>query len=213
MTTVLLTGFEPFNGETTNPSWDALALVDVPGVRLATELLPCSFGRSLPALRAAVELHQPDIVVAVGQAGGRAVITPERVAVNGDDARIPDNDGRAPVDEPIVDGAPMAYLTGLPIKAAVTAMREADIPVTISHTAGTFVCNHVFYGLMHMINTELPHIRGGFVHVPFSTAQVAARGTSEPSMSLRTIADGLAVLVQTCVQISDDMKVSGGTLH
>jgi pyroglutamyl-peptidase len=209
MTTVLLTGFEPFAGDTANPSWDAVELVDVPGVRLAKQLLPCAFGTSLQVLRQAVELHDPDLVIAVGLAGGRDSITPERVAINLDDARIPDNDGRSPVDEPIVDGGPAAYFTRLPVKAGVAALRAAELPAAVSQTAGTFVCNHVFYGLMHLIATERPHLRGGFVHVPYSTEM----GADGPSLPVRAIADGLAVFTQTCVETSDDLRVSGGALY
>jgi len=210
VTTVLLTGFEPFAGDAVNPSWDAVQLVDVPGVNLVKQLLPCGFDASLTVLRQAVEAHDPDLVIAVGLAGGRDAITPERVAINLDDARIPDNSGRSPVDEPIVDGGPAAYFTGLPVKAGVAALQAADLPAAVSHSAGTFVCNHVFYGLMHLIATERPGLRGGFVHVPYSSEMAIA---DKPSLPLRAIADGLAVFTQSCVQTSDDLRVTGGALH
>ena len=213
MSTVLLPGFEPFAGDTANPSWDAVRLVDVPGVELATQLLPCEFAASLRVLRRAGEAHEPDLVIAVGLAGGRAAVTPERVAINLDDARIPDNGGVSLIDEPIVDGGPDAYFTGLPIKAGVAAMRAAGVPAAVSYTAGTFVCNHVFYGLMHLIATELSRVRGGFVHVPYSAEMVAESGAAHPSLPLRTIADGLAVFTQLGVQTSDDLRVIGGALH
>lgn len=213
MSRVLLTGFEPFDGERVNPSWEAVALLrdrqPLPGVDLRAALLPCAFGTSVAALREAIREHQPSLVISVGQAGGRFGITPERVAINLDDARIPDNEGTQPVDVPVVDGGPAAYFTGLPIKAAVAAMRAAGVPATVSYTAGTFVCNHVFYGLMHLIATESPELRGGFVHVPYAPEQLA----DAPSMSVSTIADGLAVLVRTCLDTSDDIKVAAGTLH
>ncbi len=210
MTTVLLTGFEPFAGDATNPSWDAVQLVDVPGANLVKQLLPCSFGDSLTVLRQAIEASEPDVVIAVGLAGGRAAITPERVAVNLDDARIPDNSGRSPVDEPVVDGGPVAYFTSLPVKAGVAAMQSAGLPAAVSHTAGTFVCNHVFYGLMHLIATERPGLRGGFVHVPYNSEMAVA---DKPSLALREIADGLAVFAQTCVETSEDLRITGGALH
>ena len=211
MRTVLLTGFEPFAGDTVNPSWDAVSLVDVPGVSVVKQLLPCVFGESIAVLRQATLAHDPSVVIAVGLAGGRDVITPERVAINLDDARIPDNNGVSPIDEPIVDGGPAAYFTGLPIKAAVSAMRTAGVPAAVSYSAGTFVCNHVFYGLMHLIATSAPHVRGGFVHVPYSAEMTA--GADRPSLPLRTIADGLAALTLACVQTSDDLRVAEGTLH
>ncbi|QUQ62678.1 pyroglutamyl-peptidase I [Kutzneria sp. CA-103260] len=210
MTTVLLTGFEPFGGDAANPSWDAVELADVPGVNLVKQLLPCGFDASVTVLRKAVEAADPDLVIAVGLAGGREAITPERVAINLDDARIPDNSGRSPVDEPVVDGGPAAYFTGLPVKAGVAALRAAGLPAAVSHTAGTFVCNHVFYGLMHLIATERPGLRGGFVHVPYSSEMAVP---DAPSLPLRAIADGLAVLTRTCVDTSDDLAVTGGTLH
>jgi len=213
MSTVLLTGFEPFAGDDVNPSWDAVSLVDLPGVTVVKQLLPCAFGDSLAVLRQAVLAHNPSVVIAVGLAGGRDVITPERVAINLDDARIPDNSGRSPIDEPIVDGGPAAYFTGLPIKAGVSAMRSAGIPAAVSYSAGTFVCNHVFYGLMHLIATTAPGIRGGFVHVPYSAEMTASTGTSRPSLPLRAIADGLAAFTLACVQTSDDLLVPEGTLH
>ena len=213
MSTVLLTGFEPFAGDRTNPSWDAVQLVEARGVELARQLLPCAFGDAIAVLRQAVLDHRPDLVIAVGLAGGREVITPERVAINLDDARIPDNNGRTPLDEPIVGGGPAAYFTGLPIKAGVAAMRAAAVPAAVSHSAGTFVCNHVFYGLMHLIATELPQVRGGFVHVPYSAEMIAEAGSSRPSMPLHAIAGGLSVFTETCVKTSDDLRVGGGTLH
>jgi pyroglutamyl-peptidase len=213
MSTVLLTGFEPFAGDAVNPSWDAVSLVSVPGVSVVKQLLPCVFGDSLAVLRQAVRTHNPSVVIAVGLAGGRDVITPERVAINIDDARIPDNSGRSPIDEPIVDGGPAAYFTGLPIKAGVAAMQAAGIPAAVSFTAGTFVCNHVFYGLMHHIATAAPHVRGGFVHVPYSSEMTASAGADRPSLPLRTIADGLAAFTLACVQTSDDLSIIGGTLH
>ncbi|MFI9381455.1 pyroglutamyl-peptidase I [Kutzneria sp. NPDC052558] len=210
MTTVLLTGFEPFAGDATNPSWDAVQLVDVPGVDLVKQLLPCAFGASVTVLRQAVELHDPDLVIAVGLAGGNEAITPERVAINLDDARIPDNNGRSPVDEPIVDGGPAAYFTRLPVKAGVTALQAAGLPAAVSHSAGTFVCNHVFYGLMHLIATERPSLRGGFVHVPYSTEMAVP---DRPALPLPAIAAGLAAFTRACVETSVDLHVTGGALH
>ncbi|MEV6607931.1 pyroglutamyl-peptidase I [Kutzneria sp. NPDC051319] len=213
MSTVLLTGFEPFAGDTVNPSWEAVRLVDVPGVELVKQQLPCVFGESITVLGQAIRAHEPDVVIAVGLAGGRDVITPERVAINLNDARIPDNSGRSPLDEPIVEGGPAAYFTGLPIKAGAKAMRDAGVPAAVSYSAGTFVCNHVFYGLMHLIATELPHVRGGFVHVPYSAEMTAGAAADRASLPVRTIADGLAAFTLACVQTSDDLRVGEGTLH
>ncbi|KAA2262327.1 pyroglutamyl-peptidase I [Solihabitans fulvus] len=216
MPTVLLTGFEPFDGEKVNPAWEAVAALAAErpaGVEIATAQLPCVFDGSIEALRAAIVEHRPELVVAVGQAGGRAVVTPELVAVNVRDARIPDNSGAQPVDVPVVDGGPAAYLSTLPVKACVAAIRAAGVPAALSHTAGTFVCNHIFYGLMHLLATEFPGVRGGFTHVPYLPEQVAALGLDRPSMALRTITDGLAALVGTALATTEDLAVTGGALH
>ncbi|HEV7907519.1 MAG TPA: pyroglutamyl-peptidase I [Pseudonocardiaceae bacterium] len=216
MTTVLLTGFEPFDGERTNPSWEAVAeLAARPAnseYTLVTAELPCVFGTSIDALRRAITEHRPDLVVCVGQAGGRDAVMPERVAVNIRDARIPDNAGDQPVDGPVVSGGPAAYFTGLPVKACVSRIQEAGIPASVSHTAGTFVCNNVFYGLMHLLETEFPQVRGGFVHVPYSPEQVAER-EGVPSMPITAIADALELVVSTSVRTTHDLAVSAGTLH
>jgi pyroglutamyl-peptidase len=206
---ILLTGFEPFDGADVNPSWEAVRLV--PGVRAVQ--LPCVFGEALEHLRAAVLEHEPSVVVCVGQAGGRSGVTVERVAVNLDDARIPDNAGRRPIDEPVVRGGPAAYFSTLPVKACVAAARSAGIPASVSHSAGTFVCNHIFYGLMHLIATELPTVRGGFVHVPFAPAQVL--GEAKPSMPITMIAEALTAIVSAAVSISgeSDLRLIGGSLH
>ncbi|BCJ27202.1 pyroglutamyl-peptidase I [Actinocatenispora sera] len=201
---VLVTGFEPFGGASTNPSSAAVSTMD--GVH--TVELPCTFGGSIPALRAAIDRYQPELVVCAGLAGGRAGLSVERVAINVDDARIPNNAGTQPVDEPVVPDGPAAYFSSLPIKACVAALRDAGIPAAVSQTAGTFVCNHVFYGLAHLIATEFPAVRGGFVHVPYAPEQVT--DGSAPSMSVPDIARGLRIVVDTALSSTVDIAVSGG---
>jgi pyroglutamyl-peptidase len=213
MAKVLLTGFEPFGGELVNPSWQAVTLLAERRTSLITVELPCAFATSLSTLRTAIGLHQPDLVVCVGQAGGRPDVTPERVAVNLTDARIPDNADAQPIDVPVVPGGPVGYFSTLPVKACVAAIREAGIPASVSHTAGTFVCNQVFYGLMHLLATEFPGIRGGFVHVPYSPEQVAAAGSAAPSLSIDKCADALGVLVDTALTVEEDLHVTAGALH
>ena len=152
---ILLTGFEPFGGESTNPSWsaarEAAALLRAEGLDAQAVELPCVFGDAIRALEAALEQYRPELVVCAGQAGGRPRISLERIAINCDDARIPDNAGNSPVDRPVVDGGPAAYFSTLPVKAALAALTAAEIPAEVSQTAGTYVCNHVFYGLMHAL--------------------------------------------------------------
>ncbi|MFJ8954655.1 pyroglutamyl-peptidase I [Streptomyces sp. NPDC102381] len=211
---VLLTGFEPFGGESVNPSWqaaEAVAATPPPGLSVTAVQLPCVFGESLTALRSAVAEVEPDLVVCLGLAPGRPGITPERVAINVDDARIPDNAGAQPIDVPVVPGGPAAYFSTLPVKACVAAIREAGVPAALSNTAGTFVCNHIAYGLGHLIATELPHIRGGFVHVPWAPGQVTDGTTA--SLPTETVAKGIRALLLAAASTHDDLRVTEGATH
>ncbi|HVU23678.1 MAG TPA: pyroglutamyl-peptidase I, partial [Opitutus sp.] len=165
----MITGFEPFGGDSLNPSQEiarALHGAMIAGHRVTGALLPCVFGAALEELRLQLATVKPVLTICLGLAGGRKAITPERVAINVDDARIPDNAGAQPVDRPIVRGGPAAYWSTLPVKAIVAALQERGLPAEVSQSAGTFVCNHVFYGLMHEIARHRPALRGGFVHVP-----------------------------------------------
>jgi len=212
--TVLLTGFEPFNGADVNPSWEAARALDGwsgPGFQVAARELPCVFGRANLALFDAIDALQPDIVIAVGQAGGRHEISVERVALNVDDATIPDNAGQQPVDATIADGGPAAYFSTLPIKAIVRALRLRGFPAGVSQTAGTFVCNHVFYGLMQ--HAQGRGMKAGFIHVPFLPQQVAGRADVAPSMALNDIIDGLRIAVEVAVGVDTDVAEAGGATH
>ncbi|AOP47151.1 pyroglutamyl-peptidase I [Streptomyces lydicus] len=214
MTRVLLTGFAPFDGETVNPSWQAVraAAAEPPaGIEVSAVELPCVYGASVAVLRAAIEEARPEIVVCVGQAGGRPDITVERVAINVDDARIPDSSGAEPIDEPIVPGGPAAYFATLPVKACVAAVRAAGLPASVSNTAGTFVCNHVFYGLAHLLATELPGVRGGFVHVPYVPEQVTDR--SQPSLPAAAVTRALQEIMVAAAHTCTDARLAGGALH
>lgn len=213
MTTILLTGFEPFNGAATNPSWQAVRLVvgrwEGPETLITAEL-PVAFGRTGDRMRALLVEHRPDLVVAAGLANGRGQITPERVAINVDDARIADNDGRQVIDRPIVPGGPAAYFSTLPVKAIVAALRERDIPAAVSNSAGTFLCNDVFYVLMGEIARSYPGTRGGFVHVPLATEDAPA---DQPSLPIATIADALEVIIATSLRTVGDLALVGGAEH
>jgi pyroglutamyl-peptidase len=212
--TILLTGFEPFNGAAINPSWEAARALDGwsgPGFQVVARQLPCVFGAANIALLEAVEAIHPDIVIAVGQAGGRSEISVERVALNVDDATFADNAGAQPVDNAIIADGPAAYFTTLPIKAIVKALRLRGFPAGVSQTAGTFVCNHVFYGLMHhAVNTAL---KAGFIHVPFLPEQAADKPERPPSMALKDIVDGLRIAVEVCVTADEDVAEAGGATH
>ncbi|MFD9684592.1 pyroglutamyl-peptidase I [Kitasatospora sp. NPDC059088] len=214
MTRVLLTGFEPFDGADVNPSWEVARLVaDNPpdGLLVTATRLSCVFGQAAEELRTAIADCAPDLVVCLGQAIGRPDVTVERVAVNVDDARIPDNAGRQPVDRPVVPGGPAAYFATLPVKACVAAVREAGAPASLSHTAGTFVCNHVFYALMHTLATEHPTASGGFVHIPALPEQVL--DGSAPALPADLVAHALRALLTTAATRTVDLRVPEGATH
>jgi pyroglutamyl-peptidase len=217
MRTVLLTGFEPFDGESINPSWAAAKKLDgerIGNARVHARLLPCRFGESLRVLRKEIRTLKPDITICVGQAGGRSAITPERIAINVDDARIADNAGLRLADVPILRGGPAAYWSTLPIKAIVAALAKAKIRAAVSATAGTFVCNHVFYGLMHTLarSRRRPRPRGGFIHLPYLPEQVTEKDRV-PSLSLKKMIAALRVAVAVSLNRPRDARVASGATH
>ncbi|WP_437611443.1 pyroglutamyl-peptidase I [Erwinia sp. V71] len=215
MKTVLITAFEPFGGEAINPSWEAVRQLDelrLDGARIVARQLPCVFGESLNTLYAALDQLQPDLVIAVGQAGGRTDISVERVAINVDDARISDNQGNQPVDQPIVAEGPAAWLSTLPIKAMVAALRDAGIPASVSQTAGTYVCNHVMYGLLHRLAQQGGQVRGGFIHIPYLPQQ-AANLPGMASMAADTVVQALKIAITTALHTQQDLRLVGGATH
>lgn len=213
--TVLLTGFEPFGGESVNPSWEAVRRLDgwaEADFCIVARRLPCAFGAAAAALRQHMDAHRPDCVIAVGQAGGTTEIRVERVALNLDDAPIPDNAGRQPVDEAIAMDAPLAYLSTLPVKAIVQALRAGGIPATVSLSAGTFVCNHVLFAALHHARSERQEVRAGFIHTPLLPEQ-AVRVRSAASMDLELIVRALRIAVEVSVRTPADLGEAGGQLH
>lgn len=216
MRKVLVTGFEPFGGERVNPSWEVvkkLQDVQLSGVSLAVRQLPCAFGDAIEALNRAIDETHPLMVICVGQAGGRVDFSVERVAINVDDARIPDNNGQQPVDRPIVNGGPAAYFAQLPIKALVSGLREAGIPACVSQTAGTYVCNHVMYGLLHrMAQGDSGVVKGGFIHVPYLPEQ-AAQHPGSASMSAQTLLEALELTIAIALHTDQDLAVAEGATH
>jgi pyroglutamyl-peptidase len=213
---VLLTGFDPFGDDRLNPSpmnpsglaVRALHGKRIKGHQVVAAELPCVFGASITELRALMRAHQPALVICVGQAGGRSAVSLERVAINVNDARIPDNVDAQPIDTPVVACGPAAYFSTLPIKAMVQALQNADVPAEVSQTAGTFVCNHVFYGLMHALATQrgLKKTCGGFIHVPFLPEQ----GT--PSLPLEILINALRLAVSTALTTSGDIAAGAGAI-
>lgn len=205
---VLLTGFEPFDGQPVNASWAAVQAVAeawTSPVPLVLEPLPVSFRGARQRLRSLVAATSPRLVVGVGEAGGRAAVAIERVALNVVDARIPDNDGSAPVDLPVIAGAPTAYLSGLPVKACLLAGQATGVPVEVSNTAGTYVCNATFYALMHLLD-RTEDVRGGFVHVPRTPGQVAP---GEASMTTADAARALTAVLDVGLD-GAEVRVSAG---
>jgi len=212
---VLVTGFEPFDKQTLNPSELAVSALsgrEIAGRRLVTEVLPVTFADALGAIHRAIRAHRPELVVCVGEAGGRAEIAVERVAINVDDARIPDNAGAQPIDRAIAPRGPVAYWSTLPIKAIVAALVKSGIPATVSQSAGTFVCNHVFYGLMHALAHQRS-VRGGFIHVPMLPEQAAKARNPPPSMPLSLTVEALAIAVETTLRTRRDVRAVGGATH
>jgi pyroglutamyl-peptidase len=214
MKTILITGFEAFGGEKINPSWEAVKQLDqliIDEHQLIARQLPCTFTESSEYLTKLLEGLQPQIVLNIGQAGGRLDISLERVAINLDDARIADNLGAQPIDQTIIKNAPNAYFTNLPLKAILQAARNNGVPASISYSAGTFVCNHVFYTLMHWINTVSPDVRGGFIHIPYLPEQAAVLG-AQPSMTAETVINGLKIILKTIIATPQDISAVGGTI-
>ena len=212
---VLLTGFDAFGGARVNPSWLAVQALDgqeLNGHRWVGAQLPTTFEGSTEALTQLLKRHQPVLVICVGQAGGRSALSIERVAININDARIADNSGQRPLDTPVVSGGPAAYFSTLPIKAMVLAMQQAGVPASVSQTAGTFVCNHVFYALLHALRRRRAgpnetKVRGGFIHVPYLPGQ------GLPCMPLEEMVRGLQIALRCAVSTTDDIAVSGGALN
>ncbi|MCZ4058976.1 pyroglutamyl-peptidase I [Pantoea sp. LMR881] len=215
MKTVLMTAFEPFGGEDINPSWEAVRALEgkqIAGATIVTRQLPVVFSTVSEVLYRALDEVKPDAIISVGQAGGRSDITVERIGINVDDARIPDNAGKQPIDEAIVADGPAAYFSRLPIKAIVAAVREAGIPASVSQTAGTFTCNRVMYSLLHWLHTQGNPARGGFIHIPYLPEQ-AAHHPGAPSMSLASVIQALEIAVRVTLETKEDVKAVGGATH
>lgn len=208
---LLLTAFDPFGGDAVNPALEAVKLVqtkidDVDVVKLE---VPTVFHKSIDKVAEAIEREKPDAVLCIGQAGGRFELTPERVAINVDDARIKDNEGQQPIDVPIFEDGENAYFATLPIKAMVKSIRESGIPASVSNSAGTFVCNHLMYGVLYTLAKKYPDVRGGFMHVPFIPDQVIDR-PSTPSMNMRDIAHGIEAAIRAIGKYSKDIATVEG---
>ena len=210
---ILLTAFSPFGGEKINPSLEAVKLVK--DKILETDIIklevPTVFGKSIKIVADAIEKEKPDYVLCIGQAGGRYGITPERVAINIDDARILDNEGNQPIDRPIVaDGEP-AYFSNLPVKSMVEEIRKEGLPASLSNSAGTYVCNHLMYGVLYTLSKKYKGVKGGFIHVPFIPEQTVDK-PDKPSMSLPDIVRGLEAAIRAISRNKEDVKSMEGSV-
>lgn len=202
---VLVTGFDPFGGESVNPAFEAVKLLPdvIAGADIVKLEIPTVYTRSAEVVEAAIEAENPDVVISVGQAGGRSTLTVEKVAINLAEARIPDNDGEQPVDQPLREDGDTAYFATVPVKAMVAAIREAGLPAFVSYTAGTFVCNSIMYHVLYLLDRKFPGVRGGFIHVPFEPGQVIDKANGTPCMPLADIARGLEAAIAAAVRGDD----------
>ena len=210
---VLLTGFEPFGGEAINPSWEVVRALHgqpIAGVPVVGVQLPCVFAQSLPVLQAALRRHRPQLVLALGLAGSRSAISLERVAINWVDARIADNAGAQPQDQPVLAGGPAAYFTRLPIKALAAQLQAQGLAAELSYSAGSYVCNQVFYGLMHALRRR-PAVPAGFIHLP-PLPQQAGQHLGSQGMALADQVRALQGVVQALLGGLAEAALPGGRI-
>ena len=211
---ILVTGFDPFGGALINPAIETVKKLpdEIAGAKIIKLEIPTVCHKSLRIIDEAIAEHDPDVVLSVGQAGGRPDITVERVGINVDDCRIPDNEGNQIVDEPVAPDGPAAYFVTVPIKAMVQRIQDRNIPASVSNTAGTFVCNHVTYGVCHLLATKYPGKRSGFIHIPYLPSQVLDK-KNMPSMSQDMMVEAITAALEAIADTKEDIKVTGGATH
>lgn len=210
---ILVTGFDPFGGEPINPAIESVKKLpdNIAGAQIIKLEIPTVKGKSIKKIEKAIEEHNPDVILSIGQAGGRFDISVERVGINLDDFRIPDNEGNQTIDEPIFTDGENAYFVDLPVKAMVKNIQKNKIPASVSYTAGTFICNHVLYGTLYLIHKKYKDKKSGFIHIPFLPEQVINKKNT-PSMELNTIVKGLTAAIEAIVKNDKDIKETGGTI-
>ena len=213
---ILITGFDPFGGEPVNPALEAVKLMkdEIAGAKIIKLEIPSVFRKSVEKIHEMMKAEQPDVVLSIGQAGGRFGVTPERVAINVDDARIKDNEGNQPVDTPIFTDGEAAYFSNLPVKAMVEAIKNKGLPSTLSNSAGTFVCNHVMYGEIGRAHVRTPVTGSNLVCrlLLFITDQVVTK-PNVASMALADITEALEAAVEAIVKNQKDIHAIGGEIH
>lgn len=212
---ILVTGFDPFGGEQVNPAFEAVKLLPdmISGADIIKLEIPTVFSKSGQVVEDGIKKYKPDVVVNVGQAGGRSCVAIEQVAINLAEARIPDNNGEQPINEPIKQDGETAYFTNLPIKAMVKNVRDHGFPCHISYSAGTYVCNSLMYEVLYMIHKKYANIRGGFIHVPFSSEQAVNKANGTPWMSVGDISKCLEYAIEAIVKNEKDIDIVTGTTH
>ena len=215
MKKVLITGFDPFGGETINPAYEAVKLLpdEIAGAKIIKKEIPTVFQKGPDAVYEEIQSSKPDYVLCIGQAGGRSQVTPEWVGINFRNARIADNEGNQPLQTSVVENGPEAYFTMLPVFRMVEKMKENGIPASVSCTAGTYVCNDVMYSVLHYCHTEFKGVKGGFMHVPFATEQTVNQPAGTPGMNLKDIAKAIELSVEAMLESDTDIKVVSGETH
>ena len=210
---ILVTGFDPFGGEPINPAIESVKKLpdNIAGAKIIKLEIPTVRKKSLEKIEKAINEHNPDVILSIGQAGGRFDISIERVGINLDDFRIPDNEGNQIIDEPVFPDGENSYFVKLPVKAMVQNVQKNNIPASVSYTAGTFVCNHVLYGVLYLIEKKYEGKKSGFIHIPFLPQQVVDK-RNMPSMELNTIVKGLTAAIEAIVKNNEDIKEVGGTV-
>jgi pyroglutamyl-peptidase len=199
---LLVTAFEPFAGEPLNPSLEAarqMEKVEFPETVIHIAELPVDRFRAVEMALELLRSNKPDIVIMLGEAGGRYRVNPERVAINIDDFRIADNAGNQPKDEPIIDGGPAAYFSTLPIRAITDRIVKAHIPAAISNSAGSYLCNRLFFSVMHAINVEGWATRAGFIHLPYLHDQAMNKYPDVPSLSRESIVEAVRLAIEVSI--------------
>lgn len=210
---ILVTGFDPFGGEKVNPSFEIIKKLksDIAGAQVIKLEVPTVFKKSIKLVEEAIEKENPNIVLSIGQAGGRAAISIERIAINIDDARIQDNENNQPVDLTIDPEGLPAYFATIPIKSIVYAIKNQGIPASISDSAGTFVCNHIMYGILNYIYKNSLKIKSGFIHIPFLPEQVIDKANT-PSMSLEIMLMAIETAITAIVTTDEGINASEDSL-
>ena len=210
---ILVTGFDPFGGEPINPAIESVKRLpdNIAGAEIIKLEIPTVRKKSLEKIEKAINEHNPDVILSIGQAGGRFDISIERVGINLDDFRIPDNEGNQIIDEPIFPDGENSYFVKLPVKAMVQNVQKNNIPASVSYTAGTFVCNHVLYGVLYLIEKKYKGKKSGFIHIPFLPQHVVDK-RNMPSMELNTIVKGLTAAIEAIVKNNEDIREVGGTV-